>query len=144
MRRLTSCLFFLGVAACARGERAAEPLATRLAGTWEGRSFVVATDSGVPWTYVMTVGADGALTGSLTFAGTNQPPVAMRAAVLTDSTVSWELGPFFSPAVGAEVNSSAVARYAGDSLWGTFEARPTAGGAPVRGTFRAKRTQGAM
>jgi len=134
-------LLVLALAACARTERGAANLAQQMTGTWEGRSFRSASDTAVPWTNVLTVGSDGALTGSLTFTGTNQPPVAMRMVALTDSTISWELGPFYSPTVGAEVTSRTEARYAGDSLWGTFEARPTAGGEPVRGTFAAKRTQ---
>ncbi len=146
MRRLTLCLLSLAVAACARerAERGSQPLASLLAGTWEGRTFVLATDSGVPWTNVLSVGADGALIGSLTYTGTNRPATAVRTADLTDSSVTWEIGPFYSPAVGAEVNSRASARYSGDSIWGTFEARPVAGGEPVRGTFRGKRTHGAM
>ncbi len=134
----TLLLAGLAVAACSRGGRTP---AQTYAGTWEGRSFRAPGDTGVRWTNVITAGADGKLTGSLTYPGANLPPVAVRVIEVTDSTVVQDLGPYHSVTLNADVITRAEGHIKGDSVWGTFEARPTGGGAPLRGTFAGKRTQ---
>lgn len=151
----------LVLSACAKEKPSAPPTpAAKYAGTWEGRSFQSPTDTGITWTTAMSIGTDGKLSGSLTFTGTNLPPVPIQTLELTDSTVLQDAGPYTSPTAKTEVVTREQGHIAGDSLWGTFvmlptkggvtaglsaaqwnnyEVHPTKGAEPVRGTFVAKR-----
>lgn len=122
------------------GETSEALRAAVFAGTWEGRSYRSDSDTGVAWTNVVTVGADGKPTGSLTFKGSNMAPVTARTIEMTDSTLVTELGPYTSPTAKTEVTTRTDGRVAGDSLWGTFEMTPTKGGDKIRGRFSSKRT----
>ena len=53
--------------ACAPGDRSRAPAgpAQKYAGTWEGRSFRSASDTGTPWRIVTAVAPDGSLRGTL-------------------------------------------------------------------------------
>ncbi len=160
MRKLL-CLA-VPVAACAREKpRAPVSVAERYAGTWKGRSFRSASDTGIPFTTQMTASAEGALSGTLSFTGLSTPAIPMRTIELTDSTIVFEIGPYQSPTANTEVITRSEARLAGDSLWGTYEMLPTRGGEvapdmstakwknlvmhpiqgsePIRGTFASKR-----
>ncbi|GAC1649562.1 MAG: hypothetical protein NVS4B3_06830 [Gemmatimonadaceae bacterium] len=111
----------------------------KYSGTWIGRSYRSPKDTGVAWTNVITVGADGKLQESLTFTGAKGPPVTSRGTV-TDSGFTSEMGPYMSPSAKTEVTTTIHGQVAGDSMSGTYEARPTKGGAAIHGTFAAKRT----
>lgn len=130
------CCALVVLAACAR--ESAQTPAQRFAGTWEGRSFRSAADTGVPWTVTLTVGTDGQLSGSLTFAG-GSASVPIRVVEVTDSTIVQELGPYVSRTANAEVMTRSEGKLVEDSLVGIFEMRPTAGGEPIRGTYGAHR-----
>jgi hypothetical protein len=111
----------------------------KYAGTWSGRSFRSAKDTGIAWTNVMTISADGKLLGTLTFVGTKGSP-ASSLGTITDSGFTSDMGPYMSPTAKTEVKATVHGTVVGDSMSGTFESRPTKGGAIMRGTFVAKRT----
>jgi len=132
------------LAACAPGDRsrtsAAAGPAQKYAGTWEGRSFRSASDTGTPWRMVTAVVQDGSLRGTMTYTSVNAPPVPIRTREVSDTVVVNELGPYHSIAANADVVTVATGKVRGDSLNGTFEMRPAAGGnAIMTGTFRSKR-----
>lgn len=137
----------LVVAACAPGEKAGTPAtaaatgpATKYTGTWDGRSYRTASDTGVAFTVVMALVADGTLRGTLTYAGTTAPPVAIRVREFSDTNFVQELGPYHSRVADKDVVTRAVGHVTGDSMSGTFEMRPPGGGAVIMtGTFRAKK-----
>ncbi len=134
----------IALAACAPGDRSrastsAGP-ARKYAGTWEGRSFRSASDTGTPWRIVTAVASDGSLRGTMTYTSVTAPPVPIRARDVSDSAVVSELGPYHSIAADADVVTTTTGKLRGDSLNGTFEMRP-AGGVNVimSGNFRSKR-----
>ena len=132
----------LVVAACAPGDKSRAPSgpAAKYAGTWEGRSFRSASDSGIPWRIVTAVTSDGSLRGTLTYTSVTAPPVPIRTRDVSDTAVVSELGPYHSLAANADVITTTVGRVRGDSLNGTFQMRPPGGGNPIMsGAFRSKR-----
>ena len=69
-------------AACAPGDtsrRSAAGPGQKYAGTWEGRSYRSASDTGTPWRIVTAVAPDGSLRGTLTNTSVTAPPVPIRA-----------------------------------------------------------------
>ena len=149
-------LAVLVLAACAKGDDAATdttagdtvaatpaltPVQSMYAGTWNGRSYRagVATDTGTPWTMIFTASGDSSLTGTLRFAGqTTDIPIRVEEA--TDAGMRTSFGPYTSPTAGnAEVSTTTDGRIAGDSLFGSFVATPTAGGTRISGRFAARR-----
>ena len=134
----------LSLAACGTGDKSRTSIpagpAQKYAGTWEGRSYRNASDTGIPWRMVSVVGQDGALRGTMTYSSVNAPPVPMRARVASETALVAELGPYHSLAANADVMTTAKGKLFGDSLNGTFAMRPAAGGAPIiNGMFRSKR-----
>jgi len=132
----------LVVAACAPGDKARAPAGpgAKYAGTWEGRSYRSASDSGTPWRAVTAVVQDGSLRGTLTYTSVSAPPVPIRTREVSDTAVVNELGPYHSPVANADVVTTTTGKVRGDSLNGTFEMRPAGGGnAIMSGTFRSKR-----
>lgn len=114
--------------------------AQKYAGTWEGRSYRSASDTGIPWRIVSAVAQDGSLRGTMTYTSVNAPPVPMRGRVATDTALITELGPYHSLAANADVVTTATGKLRGDSLNGTFAMRPVGGGAPIMsGMYRSKR-----
>lgn len=159
--RTLLCLALV-VMACGREQpRAPANPAEKYAGTWEGVSFRIGSDSGVAWTSHMTADPEGTLSGTLAFTGLGAPPIELRTIELSDSMIVFEIGPYQSPTANTEVITRSEARVAGDSLTGTFvmlptrgggvvpdmsvaqwknaETRPTPGSEPIRGTFVATR-----
>lgn len=134
----------LAVAACAPSDqsRRAAPLgpAQKYAGTWEGRSFQSASDTGTPIQVVAHVAQDGTLRSTLMFTTVRVAPVPIRAREVTDTSLVNEIGPYHSPTANADVVTTATGKLHGDSLNGTFEMRPAGGGnAIMTGTFRTRR-----
>jgi hypothetical protein len=126
----------LVLAACAGGETPAQ----KYAGTWEGRSYRSASDTGIPWRIVSAVGQDGSLRGTMTYTSVSAPPVPMRTRAVSDTALVAELGPYYSLAANADVVTTTIGKRRGDSLNGTFSMRPASGGAPViTGMYRSKR-----
>jgi len=138
--RILLCLAVVA-AACAREKpRAPASAAERYVGTWEGRSFRSASDTGIPFTTQMNASADGALSGTLSFTGLSAPAIPVRTIELTDSTIVFEIGPYQSPTAKTEVITRSEGHLAGDSLWGTYDMLPTASGqvAPDMSTAKWK------
>ena len=134
----------LVVAACAPGEKAGTAAAggpgQKFVGTFEGRSYRQASDTGIPWRTIMSIAPDGSLRGTLTFTSITAGPVPIRVREITGSKLVQELGPYHSPTLNRDVISKSTAEVKGDSLTGEFEARPAEGGEVLlKGTFRAKR-----
>jgi len=130
------------LAACAPGDRARGPAgpAQKYAGTWEGRSYRSASDTGTPWRIVTAVVQDGSLRGTMTYTSVTAPPVPVRARDVSDSAVVSELGPYHSITAKADVVTITTGKVRGDSLNGTFEMRPAGGGNVIMtGTFGSKR-----
>jgi hypothetical protein len=132
------------LAACGRGGASRSSIpggpAQKYAGTWEGRSYRSASDTGVPWRIVSAVAQDGSLRGTMTYTSVDAPPVPMRARVTSDTALVTELGPYHSLSANADVVTTATGKLRGDSLNGTFAMRPASGGAPViHGMYRSKR-----
>src|SRR5882724_12725908 len=140
MRKLLCAAMVL--AACAPGDRArgsAGP-AQKYAGTWEGRSYRSASDTGTPWRIVTAVAPDGSLRGTMTYTSVTAPPVPIRARDVSDSAVVNEIGPYHSITANADVVTTTTGKVRGDSLNGTFEMRPAGGGNVIMsGNFRSKR-----
>ncbi len=134
----------LVVAACAPGEKAGTATAGgpahKYAGTWEGRSYRTATDTGIPFRIVSSVAQDGTLRGTMTYTGVAAPPAPIRVRQVSDTSLVDEIGPYHSITANQDVMTTATGKLRGDSLNGTFEMRPAAGGSVIlTGTFRTKR-----
>ena len=132
----------LVVTACAPGDRraAAPTSAQKYVGTWEGRAYRSASDTGVSYRTVMALVADGSLRGTLMYPGTTAPPVPIRVREFSDTSFVQELGPYHSLVANRDVVTRAVGQVQGDSLSGTFEMRaPEGGDVLLKGTFRARR-----
>jgi hypothetical protein len=142
MRRLLCAA--LVVTACTPGDksRVAAPggPAQKYAGTWEGRSYRSASDTGTPFRIVASVAQDGTLRGTLSFTTIEAPPIPIRGRQVTDTSLVDEIGPYHSPTANADVITTTTGKLRGDSLNGTFEMRPAGGGKTLMtGAFRSKR-----
>jgi len=116
--------------------------AQKYAGTWEGRAFRSSTDTGTPFRIVAHVAEDGTLRSTLLFTAVQAPPVPIRARHVSDTLLVNEIGPYHSPTANADVVTVATGKLRGDSLNGTFEMRPAAGGTPImNGAFRTRRVR---
>ena len=117
------------------------PVQTAYAGTWNGRSYragAPASDTGSKWVMVFAP-VDAGLSGTIRFEGqaTDNP---IRVDEMTEAGMRMSFGPYMSPAAGnIEVSTTTDGRIAGDSLFGSFVATPTAGGNRVSGRFAGRR-----
>jgi hypothetical protein len=142
MRTLLCCA--LGVAACAPGEKShATPAgpAQKYVGTFDGRSYRSASDTGTPFRLIAAVASDGTLRGTLWFTEIPAaPPIPVRTRQVSDTGLVDEIGPYRSPTANRDVVTTTTGKLRGDSLNGTFEMRPPGGGNLImRGAFRSKR-----
>src|SRR5467141_5433393 len=112
MRTLLCTAIVLAACAPGDGSRASTSAgpAHKYAGTWEGRSFRSASDTGTTWRIVTAVVQDGSLRGTMTYTSVTAPPVPIRARDVSDSAVVNELGPYHSIVAKAEVVTTATAR----------------------------------
>ena len=164
--RTLLCLSLVAAAACAREKpQAAVSAADRYAGDWEGRFVQSAADTGVPFVTHLAAGAEGTLSGTLTFAGPGAAAIVLRPEEMSDSTIVFEIGPYQVPNTNTEAITRFEGRLAGDSLSGSYVTLPTVGGGvvpdmstaqwknaethpapgsePLRGTFAAGRRRAA-
>src|SRR5881275_344680 len=119
MRTLLCTAIVLAACAPGDGSRASTSAgpAHKYAGTWGGRSFRSASDTGTPWRIVTAVAPD-----------------------VSDSAVVNEIGPYHSIIANADVVTTTTGKVRGDSLNGIFEMRPAGGGNVIMsGNFRSKR-----
>ncbi len=134
----------LVVAGCAPGDKpraaAAGGPAQKYAGTFDGRSYRSASDTGTPFRLIAAVASDGTLRGTLLFRDVAAPPIPVRARQVSDTGLVDEIGPYRSPTANRDVVTTTTGKLRGDSLNGTFEMRPPGGGTLImRGAFRSKR-----
>src|SRR5207249_5469618 len=80
MRRLLCAAVVLS--ACAPSEKSGAPggPARKYAGTWDGRSYRSASDTGIPFRIVTAVAQDGSLRGTMTYTSLTAPPRAGAGA----------------------------------------------------------------
>ena len=121
---------------------AASGAASKLVGTWEGRGWDAGDKKGTPFTAVRRLSDDGTVTGTITIPGSGTK-YNFKTTSVTESTFVQESEPHRSASLKAEVVTRTEAKFAGDSMWGTYEARATKGGKTLRGRFVAKRTSDA-
>ena len=152
-------LAVLVLAACAKGDDAASdtstidtasvaatpalnPLQSKYAGTWSGRSYRAGSspsDTGSAWVMTFTP-SDTTLTGTLRFSG-QTTDIPIRIDEMTDAGMRTTFGPYTSPtAANAEVTTTTDGRIQGDSLFGSFVATPASGGERISGRFAARRS----
>jgi hypothetical protein len=133
----------LVLAGCAPGDRprAASGPAQKYAGTFDGRSYRSASDTGTRFRLVAAVAPDGTLRGTFWFTDvTPAPPIPVRTRQVSDTGLVDEIGPYHSPTANRDVVTTTTGKLRGDSLNGTFEMRPPGGGTVImRGAFRSKR-----
>ena len=130
------------LSACAPSEKSGAPggPARKYAGTWDGRSYRSASDTGIPFRIVTAVAQDGSLRGTMTYTSLTAPPVPVRAREVSDTVVVNEFGPYHSLSANADVVTTTTGKLRGDSLNGTFVMRPAGGGNVIMtGNFRSKR-----
>lgn len=134
----------LVVAGCAPGDRsraAASGPAQKYAGTFDGRSYRSASDTGTPFRLIAAVAPDGTLRGTLWFTEiAPASPIPVRTRQVSDTGLVDEIGPYHSPTANRDVVTTTTGKLRGDSLNGTFEMRPPGGGTVImHGAFRSKR-----
>ncbi len=150
--RYLLCTAFL-LAACERRETAREPADTtpavapardtamtavedRLLGTWTARGYDQGSNKAQQFTLTWTRAPDGSLAGNIAF----RPGETYNVKVVSlgDTTIVYQSEPHRSPTLKAQVVTRTEARFVGDSLVGTYEAKATEGGKVLRGRFTAK------
>lgn len=112
-------------------------VAARLVGTWNAQGYDSGATRPQRFTITWTRAPEGGLTGQIAF----RPGAkySVKVVSMTDSSLVYESEPHPSPTLKAEVVTRTEARFAGDSLTGTYEARATAGEKVLRGRFSAAR-----
>ena len=126
-------------AAPASSTSASAGAASKLVGTWTAVGYDSGSTRPSHFTVIYQQGTGGGLTGRVTFAGSG-PKYNVKIVSIADSGFVQESDPHQSPTLKKEVVTRTEARFAGDSMSGTFEARPTKGGNPLHGRFTAKRS----
>jgi len=103
----------LVVTACAPGEKAGTATAggpsQQFVGTYEGRSYRQAADTGIPWRTIMSIAPDGSLRGTLTFTTIKAGPVPIRVREVTGTKLVQELGPYHSPTLNRDGEARVLA-----------------------------------
>ena len=109
----------------------------RLLGTWTAVGYDVGSTKPQRFTITWERAPDGSLAGTIAF----NPGESYKVKVVStgDSTIVYQSDPHRSPTLKGEVVTRTTARFIGDSLNGTYEARATTGGKVLRGRFGAKR-----
>jgi hypothetical protein len=118
-------------------DRAMSAVEDRLLGTWTAQGYDAGSTRAQQFTVTWTRSPDGSLGGTIAF----RPGETYNVKVVStgDSTIVYESEPHHSPTLKGQVVTRTQARFVGDSLTGTYEARATEGGKVLRGRFTAKR-----
>lgn len=114
-------------------------IAAKLAGTWNAEGYDSGSTKPQKFTITWNRAADGGLTGRIAFEKGESYNV--KVVSLSDSAVSYESEPHRSPTLKAQVVTRTEARFSGDSLTGTYEARAEGGDKVLRGRFGAARAR---
>jgi hypothetical protein len=99
-------------------------LAARIAGTWAGHRTGSDSKAPAPLKLTWRATADSGLQGTMSVR--QQPTVPIKVVWTSDTAFIFESAPHLNPAMHEEVVTRSVVHFKGDSLRGTFDARPTA------------------
>jgi hypothetical protein len=112
-------------------------VADRLLGSWTAKGYDAGSNRAQQFTMNWTRSPDGGLAGTIAF----RPGETYDVKVVStgDTTIVYESEPHHSPTLKAQVVTRTEARFVGDSLMGTYQARAQKGGKTLRGRFTAKR-----
>lgn len=118
-------------------DRAMTAVADRLIGSWKARGVDEGSSKAQEFTITWSRAPDGGLAGVIAF----KPGETYNVKVVStgDSTIVYESAPHRSPSLKANVVTRTEARFVGDSLVGTYEAKAQTGGKVLRGRFTARR-----
>jgi hypothetical protein len=108
----------------------------RLLGSWTAKGYDAGSTRAQTFTINWTRSPDGSLAGTIAFQGGEQYKV--KVVSTGDSTFVYESEPHQSPTLKAQVVTRTEARMVGDTLVGTYEAKPKTGKS-LKGTFKATR-----
>ena len=111
-------------------------VADRLLGNWKAKGYDAGSNRAQTFTLNWTRAPDGSLGGTIAFQGGTQYKV--KVVSTGDSTFVYESEPHQSPTLKAQVVTRTEARLVGDTLIGTYEAKPKTGKS-LKGTFKATR-----
>jgi hypothetical protein len=118
-------------------DQAMTAVADRLIGSWNAKGFDEGSTKAQQFTITWSRAPDGGLTGVIAF----KPGETYNVKVVStsDSTLVYQSDPHRSPSLKANVVTRTEARFVGDSLVGTYEAKAQTGGKVLRGRFTAGR-----
>ncbi len=118
-------------------DRAMSAVADRLLGTWTAQGYDAGSNRAQQFTITWDRLPEGGLGGTIAF----RPGETYNVKVVStgDTTIVYESEPHHSPTLKAQVVTRTEARFVGDSLVGTYEARAQEGGKVLRGRFTATR-----
>ena len=108
----------------------------RLLGSWTAKGYDAGSNRAQTFTLNWTRAPDGSLGGTIAFQGGTQYKV--KVVSTGDSTFVYESEPHQSPTLKAQVVTRTEARLVGDTLIGSYEAKPRTGKS-LKGTFKATR-----
>lgn len=109
----------------------------RLLGTWNAVGRDAGSKKADKFTVTWTRPPNAGPVGTISF----KPGESYNVKVVSseDSIIVYESEPHHSPTLKTKVVTRTQVRLAGDSLYGTYEAKALQGGKVLRGEFRAKR-----
>ncbi|HEX7337160.1 MAG TPA: hypothetical protein VF252_08130 [Gemmatimonadales bacterium] len=109
----------------------------RLLGTWSAQGRDEGATKADNFTITYTRPPNGGPVGTIAF----KPGASYNIKIVSseDSVIVYESEPHPSPTLKTEVVTRTQVRLAGDSIFGTYEAKAAEGGKVLRGEFRAKR-----
>jgi hypothetical protein len=108
----------------------------RLLGSWSAKGYDAGSTRAQTFTINWTRAPDGSLGGTIAFQGGTQYKV--KVVSTGDSTFVYESEPHQSPTLKAQVVTRTQARLVGDTLIGSYEAKPKTGKS-LKGSFKATR-----
>ena len=123
--------------AASGSDRAMTAVADRLMGDWTARGYDEGSSKAQQFTITWSRAPDGGLTGVIAF----KPGETYNVKVVeaSDSTIVYQSDPHRSPSLKANVVTRTEAKFVGDSLVGTYEAKAQESGKVLRGRFTARR-----
>ena len=113
------------------------PVPDRLIGMWTAKGYDAGSTRAQPFTITWSRAPDGSLAGVIAFQTGEKYNV--KVVSTSDSTIVYESDPHQSPTLKAQVVTRTEARFVGDTLKGSYEAKAKSGKV-LRGRFVA--TQG--
>jgi hypothetical protein len=114
-------------------------LAARIGGTWTGHRTSSLSKTPEPVKLTWSAASDGGVEGTLSVR--RQPSFPVNVVWTSDTAFIFESAPHPSDALDEQVVTRGVVHFKGDSLEGTFDARPTTyKGRTLTGSFMVGRS----